>query len=95
MKAALVAANRKTRPPPAAGLETALLDRLTLSERASTSHGRGRQQVIRWPIRSARMTDIKYRRPASGSARSQVPLGVIGIIYETRPNVTADAAACA
>ena len=60
---------------------------------ARRADGRGRGS--RWPrspTRSARSPSACGARPASRSARMRVPLGVIGIIYESRPNVTADAA---
>ena len=58
------------------------------SRRWRTGCGRSR----RCPIRSARSASCKYRPSGIQVGRMRVPLGVIGIIYESRPNVTADAA---
>ncbi|MBS1191353.1 MAG: glutamate-5-semialdehyde dehydrogenase [Rhodocyclaceae bacterium] len=93
-KAALVAANQEDLAAArAAGLEAALLDRLTLSEKGVDSMAEGVEQVAKLPDPVGEMTDIKYRPSGIQVGRMRVPLGVIGIIYEARPNVTADAAA--
>ncbi|HJW24226.1 MAG TPA: glutamate-5-semialdehyde dehydrogenase [Rhodocyclaceae bacterium] len=93
-KAALVAANREDlEAARAAGLESALLDRLTLTEKGVESMAEGVEQVAKLPDPVGEMTDIKYRPSGIQVGRMRVPLGVIGIIYEARPNVTADAAA--
>ena len=85
---------RKTWPPPrAAGLETAMLDRLTLSPKGVESMAEGVEQVATLADPIGEMTDIKYRPSGIQVGKMRVPLGVIGIIYEARPNVTADAAA--
>ncbi|MDR2637825.1 MAG: glutamate-5-semialdehyde dehydrogenase [Zoogloeaceae bacterium] len=77
----------------AAGLETALLDRLTLSAKGVDGMAAGVLQVAALDDPIGEMTDIKYRPSGIQVGRMRVPLGVIGIIYEARPNVTADAAA--
>ena len=93
-KAGLVAANREDLTAArAAGLESALLDRLTLSEKGVDSMAEGVEQVARLPDPIGEMSDIKYRPSGIQVGKMRVPLGVIGIIYEARPNVTADAAA--
>ncbi len=94
-KAALVAANQEDLTAArAAGLETAMLDRLTLStKRASPAWPKVSSRSPSCPTRSAKSTDIKYRPSGIQVGKMRVPLGVIGIIYEARPNVTADAAA--
>ena len=93
-KAALVAANQEDLAAArAAGLETALLDRLTLSEKGVDSMAEGVEQVATLADPLGEMTDIKYRPSGIQVGKMRVPLGVIGIIYEARPNVTADAAA--
>ncbi|MEN9477076.1 MAG: hypothetical protein RLZZ300_1217 [Pseudomonadota bacterium] len=93
-KAALVAANQEDLAAArAAGLETALLDRLTLSEKGVDSMAEGVEQVATLADPIGEMTDIKYRPSGIQVGKMRVPLGVIGIIYEARPNVTADAAA--
>ena len=77
----------------AAGLSTALLDRLTLTEARIEAMAAGVEQVAALPDPVGE-TIAQWQRP-NGLEISQVriPLGVIGIIYESRPNVTADAAA--
>jgi len=93
-KTALVAANAEDLAAArAAGLETALLDRLTLNEKGVDGMAEGVEQVAKLPDPIGEMTDIKYRPSGIQVGRMRVPLGVIGIIYEARPNVTADAAA--
>jgi glutamate-5-semialdehyde dehydrogenase len=93
-KAALVAANQEDLAAArAAGLETAMLDRLTLSEKGVDSMAEGVEQVAKLPDPIGEMSDIKFRPSGIQVGRMRVPLGVIGIIYEARPNVTADAAA--
>ena len=93
-KAALVAANQEDLAAArAAGLETAMLDRLTLSEKGVDSMAEGVEQVATLPDLIGEMTEIKFRPSGIQVGKMRVPLGVIGIIYEARPNVTADAAA--
>ena len=93
-KAELVAANQEDLAAArAAGLETALLDRLTLSEKGVDSMAEGVEQVATLADPIGEMTDIKFRPSGIQVGKMRVPLGVIGIIYEARPNVTADAAA--
>ncbi len=92
--AALVAANQEDLAAArAAGLETAMLDRLTLTEKSVESMAEGVEQVAKLPDPIGEMSDIKYRPSGIQIGKMRVPLGVIGIIYEARPNVTADAAA--
>jgi len=93
-KAALLAANaidlenaRKV------GLEAALLDRLTLSEKGIESMAAGVFQIAELADPVGEMTDIKRRPSGIQVGKMRVPLGVVGIIYEARPNVTVDAAA--
>ncbi len=93
-KTALVAANQEDLAAArAAGLDTALLDRLTLSEKGVDGMAEGVEQVATLADPIGEMTDIKYRPSGIQVGKMRVPLGVIGIIYEARPNVTADAAA--
>ncbi|HZX31545.1 MAG TPA: glutamate-5-semialdehyde dehydrogenase [Rhodocyclaceae bacterium] len=93
-KAALIAANKLDLDAARAnGLEPAMLDRLTLSEKGVDSMAEGVEQVAKLPDPIGEMTDIKFRPTGIQVGRMRVPLGVIGIIYEARPNVTADAAA--
>ncbi len=93
-KTALVAANAEDLAAArAAGLETAMLDRLALSEKGVDGMAEGVEQVAKLPDPIGEMNDIKYRPSGIQVGKMRVPLGVIGIIYEARPNVTADAAA--
>ncbi len=92
--AALVAANQEDLAAArAAGLDTAMLDRLTLSAKGVENMAEGVEQVATLADPIGEMTDIKYRPSGIQVGKMRVPLGVIGIIYEARPNVTADAAA--
>jgi len=77
----------------AAGLAAALIDRLTLNDEAITAMVEGLAQIVQLPDPVGEITDLKYRPSGIRVGRMRVPLGVVGIIYESRPNVTADAAA--
>ncbi len=77
----------------AAGLEQALIDRLVLDARGIDRMIDGIQQVDALPDPIGEITDLKYRPSGIQVGKMRVPLGVVGIIYESRPNVTADAAA--
>jgi glutamate-5-semialdehyde dehydrogenase len=77
----------------AAGLEAAMLDRLTLTEKGVAAMAEGVLQVAALADPIGEIDDMKYRPSGIQVGRMRVPLGVIGIIYEARPNVTADAAA--
>ena len=77
----------------AEGLEPALIDRLTLSPAGIEAMAEGLEQIAALPDPVGEMTDIKRRPSGIQVGKMRVPLGVIGIIYEARPNVTADAAA--
>ncbi len=74
------------------GLDTAALDRLTLSEKTIQSMAAGLQQIASLTDPIGAITDMSYRPSGIQVGKMRVPLGVIGIIYESRPNVTADAA---
>ncbi len=75
------------------GLEPAMIDRLTLSAKGIEAMAIGLEQVAALPDPVGEMTDLKRRPSGITVGKMRVPLGVIGIIYEARPNVTADAAA--
>jgi glutamate-5-semialdehyde dehydrogenase len=77
----------------AAGMEAAMLDRLTLSEKGIAAMADGVEQVAALPDPVGEISDMKFRPSGIQVGKMRVPLGVIGIIYEARPNVTADAAA--
>ena len=75
------------------GLDAAMLDRLTLSAQGVEAMALGLEQVAALPDPVGEITDLKRRPSGIQVGRMRVPLGVVGIIYEARPNVTADAAA--
>jgi glutamate-5-semialdehyde dehydrogenase len=74
-------------------LEEALLDRLELNDGRVAAMADGVRQVAALPDPVGEMFDLKMRPSGIQVGRMRVPLGVVGIIYESRPNVTADAAA--
>jgi len=74
------------------GLDDALLDRLTLNTDRIAGMAEGLRQIAALPDPVGEITDLNYRPSGIQVGRMRVPLGVIGIIYESRPNVTADAA---
>ena len=75
------------------GLEAAMLDRLTLSDKGIIAMAEGVEQIATLPDPVGSITDMSTRPSGIQVGKMRVPLGVIGIIYEARPNVTADAAA--
>jgi glutamate-5-semialdehyde dehydrogenase len=75
------------------GLDAALLDRLELTPARIQAMIDGLNEVAALPDPVGAMTDLKYRPSGIQVGQMRVPLGVIGIIYESRPNVTVDAAA--
>ncbi len=75
-----------------AGYDSALLDRLGLNEKTVASMAEGLRQIAALPDPVGEIDDLKYRPSGIQVGKMRVPLGVIGIIYEARPNVTADAA---
>jgi glutamate-5-semialdehyde dehydrogenase len=91
---ALLEANREDLAAArAAGLAPALLDRLTLTEKRVAAMADGVEEVAALPDPVGEITGLKFRPSGIQVGRMRVPLGVVGIIYEARPNVTADAAA--
>ncbi len=76
----------------AKGLDAALLDRLELTDTRIAGMAEGLRQIATLPDPVGSITDMDYRPSGIQIGRMRVPLGVIGIIYESRPNVTADAA---
>ncbi|MCU0531487.1 MAG: glutamate-5-semialdehyde dehydrogenase [Syntrophales bacterium] len=75
------------------GLSKAMIDRLTLDEKAIRAMARGLEEVAALPDPVGKVTSMWRRPNGLLVGRMRIPLGVIGIIYESRPNVTADAAA--
>jgi glutamate-5-semialdehyde dehydrogenase len=74
------------------GLDAALLDRLALTQPRITAMAQALRQIATLPDPVGAITDLNPRPSGIQVGRMRVPLGVIGIIYESRPNVTADAA---
>ena len=92
--AALLAANRDDLAAAReAGLEPAMLERLALTEKSVATMADGVEQVAALPDPVGEISELKFRPSGIQVGKMRVPLGVIGIIYEARPNVTADAAA--
>jgi glutamate-5-semialdehyde dehydrogenase len=75
------------------GLEPAMLDRLTITAKSIEAMAQGLEQVAALPDPIGEISDMKFRPSGIQVGKMRVPLGVVGIIYEARPNVTADAAA--
>ncbi|MBR8067236.1 glutamate-5-semialdehyde dehydrogenase [Burkholderia ambifaria] len=75
------------------GLDAAFIDRLTLSDNALKTMVAGLRQVASLADPIGEIGNLKYRPSGIQVGQMRVPLGVIGIIYESRPNVTIDAAA--
>ncbi len=90
----LVAANKKDLEAGRKnGLSDALLDRLELTPARIEAMATGLRQVAGLPDPVGEISDMAFQDSGLQIGRMRVPLGVIGIIYESRPNVTADAAA--
>ena len=91
--ALLTAANQKDLDAARAnGLAPAMIDRLSLSEKAIATMAEGLEQIAALPDPIGEISNMKYRPTGIQVGQMRVPLGVIGIIYEARPNVTVDAA---
>ncbi|HSH86551.1 MAG TPA: glutamate-5-semialdehyde dehydrogenase [Methylophilus sp.] len=90
---ALLAANQQDLDAAKAnGMEEAMLDRLALSEKSVATMAEGLEQIASLADPIGEMSNFKYRPSGIQIGQMRVPLGVIGIIYEARPNVTVDAA---
>lgn len=76
----------------AAGLAAPLVDRLRISDKVIAQMAEGLTQMVALPDPIGEITDLRPRPSGIQVGRMRVPLGVIGIIYESRPNVTIDAA---
>jgi len=91
--AQLIAANAEdVAAARAAGQDPAFVDRLTLDADTIDGMAAGLQAIAALPDPVGEITDLKYRPSGIQVGWMRVPLGVVGIIYESRPNVTADAA---
>ena len=90
----VLAANaRDVAEAPAHGLNAAAIDRLTLDAKRVESIARALEEVAALPDPIGEVLDASRRPNGLEVSRTRVPLGVIFMIYESRPNVTADAAA--
>jgi glutamate-5-semialdehyde dehydrogenase len=77
----------------ARGLDAAMIDRLTLTPNGVAQMAEGVRQIMALPDPVGEITNMVFRPTGIQVGQMRVPLGVIGIIYESRPNVTIDAAA--
>ncbi len=75
-----------------AGRPRAFLDRLQLTEKTLAEMAQGLREVVRLPDPVGEVTGLRLRPNGLQVGRMRIPLGVIGFIYEARPNVTVDAA---
>src|SRR5260221_8817488 len=76
-----------------AGKNAAFIDRLTLTEKSLEAMAEGLEQVAKLPDPVGSISELAEQPSGIKVGRMRVPLGVIGIVYKSRPNVTADAAA--
>ena len=74
------------------GLDAVMLDRLALSDATIAGMAAGLEQIAALPDPIGEIVELRYRPSGIQVGRMRVPLGVVGIIYEARPNVTIDAA---
>ena len=73
-------------------LDAPLIDRLTLTEKTIAAMADGLRQIVKLPDPVGEISELKQQPSGIKVGRMRVPLGVVAIIYESRPNVTADAA---
>ncbi|HUP98086.1 MAG TPA: glutamate-5-semialdehyde dehydrogenase [Usitatibacter sp.] len=91
---AILAANAKdVKSARAEGRDDAFIDRLALTAKAVEAMAEGLRDVVQLPDPVGEVTELRSRPSGIQVGRMRVPLGVIAIIYESRPNVTADAGA--
>jgi glutamate-5-semialdehyde dehydrogenase len=76
----------------AKGLAAAMVDRLALTQKGITAMAEGLRQIAQLADPVGEISELNYRPSGIQVGRMRVPLGVVAIIYEARPNVTADAA---
>jgi len=88
----ILAANAKdVKAARAEGRDDAFIDRLALTAKAIEGMAQGLLEIAKLPDPVGEVTDLRYRPSGIQVGRMRMPLGVIAIIYESRPNVTADA----
>jgi len=88
----LIAANVIDMEKASDNIDSAMLNRLELTPATIASMADGLRQIAALPDPVGEVTDMNYRPSGIQVGKMRVPLGVVGIIYESRPNVTADAA---
>jgi glutamate-5-semialdehyde dehydrogenase len=76
----------------AAGRDVAFVDRLSLTPGTIEAMAKGLEEIAALPDPVGEITDLRFRPSGIQVGHMRVPLGVVGIVYESRPNVTADAA---
>jgi len=76
----------------AAGHDAAFVDRLALTPKSIEAMAEGLEQIVALPDPVGEISEMRYRPTGIQVGMMRVPLGVVGIVYESRPNVTADAA---
>ena len=74
------------------GIDAAMLDRLTLTDASIAAMAAGLEEIVALPDPIGEVSELRHRPSGIQVGRMRVPLGVVGIIYESRPNVTIDAA---
>ena len=92
-KTILAANARDVKAARAEGADDAFIDRLKLTAKVIEEMAEGLRQIAKLPDPVGEITDLRYRPSGIQVGRMRVPLGVVGIIYESRPEVTADAGA--
>ncbi|HWZ72833.1 MAG TPA: glutamate-5-semialdehyde dehydrogenase [Casimicrobiaceae bacterium] len=92
-KSLLVANAQDVAAARGAGSDAAFLDRLTLGTSSVAAMAEGVREIAALPDPVGEISELKFRPSGIQVGHMRVPLGVVGIVYESRPNVTADAAA--
>jgi glutamate-5-semialdehyde dehydrogenase len=92
-KSILAANAQDVKAARAEGNDDAFIERLALTAKAIEAMAEGLREVAKLPDPVGEVTDLRYRPSGIQVGHMRVPLGVVAIIYESRPNVTADAAA--
>ncbi|MDE2082989.1 MAG: glutamate-5-semialdehyde dehydrogenase [Burkholderiales bacterium] len=95
VNALLLANARDLEAARAAGLDAPLLDRLMLTRETIETVAQGCEQIAAMPDPVGEVTELKRRPSGISVGRMRVPLGVFGMVYESRPNVTIEAASLA
>jgi glutamate-5-semialdehyde dehydrogenase len=92
-KSLLVANAQDVAAAHGAGSDAAFVDRLTLAASSVAAMAEGVREIAALPDPVGEISELKFRPSGIQVGHMRVPLGVVGIVYESRPNVTADAAA--